>query len=237
MKTLKFKGRDELIQVNPDEVVCFRADGNYSTMVLCSRQEQLLSMNLSKLQSTLDEQLGFDSAVFERIGRDLILRKSYIFSLQVLQQKITLITPNGNKFIEEVSRDAIKKLKERQETDTTRVKQEVQLRDLLTGKIYLLKTGLNRFGRKSSSTKVEHPIENGDTKISRNHFCIEMHFNAEERRNEYHFSDSQSANGTFLDGKLIDKESSVLICLGTKIKVGNTEFIFEKIDTDKTEIY
>jgi len=58
MDNLIFKWRDELIQVNPDDIVYFQADGNYSVMMLASRKEQLLSMNLSKVQLTLEEQLG-----------------------------------------------------------------------------------------------------------------------------------------------------------------------------------
>ncbi len=235
MNTLKFKGRDELIRVNPNDVVCFRADGNYSTMVLCSRQEQLLSMNLSKLQSTLDEQLGYDSAVFERIGRDLILRKSYIFAIHILQQKITLIAPNGNKFVEEVSRDAIKKLKERQESDTSKVLTLAQLREIATGKIYRLNIGHNRFGRKANTNQCENSIDNGDSRISRNHFSIQVQFNEVGEMN-YTLTDSNSANGTYINDTLIEKEKLVYLKFGCKVKAGNTEFIFEKTDMDKTEI-
>jgi len=50
MNNLIFKWRDELIQVNIDDIVYFQADGNYSIMMLTSRKEQLLTINLSKVQ-------------------------------------------------------------------------------------------------------------------------------------------------------------------------------------------
>src|ERR1035437_3672138 len=116
MDILIFKWRDELIQVNPDELVYFQADGNYSIMMLASRKEQLLTMNLMKVQLTLEEQLGSQSALFERVGRDLIIRKAFIFSIQTLRKKLILAVPNSEKFFElQVSKEALKKLKENHE--------------------------------------------------------------------------------------------------------------------------
>ena len=235
MKILKFKGRDELIQVNPDDIVYFKADGNFTNMVLVSTEEKLLSMNLSALQSTLKEQLGIKAAIFERVGRKLVIRKSYLFSLHVVQKKITLIAPNGNKFTETESRDAIKSLKEIQEAETSKIITTAQLRDIATGNVYRLNMGMNRFGRKSNATLCEHPIDNGDSQISRNHFNIEIKYD-EAGEIEYSMSDYQSANGTYLNDTLMDKEISLNLSFGTKIKAGKTEFVFEKADLEKTEI-
>ena len=66
MDILIFKWRDELIKVNPDELVYFQADGNYSVMMLASRKEQLLSMNLSKVQLILEEQLCSQIILIDR---------------------------------------------------------------------------------------------------------------------------------------------------------------------------
>ena len=51
MNNLIFKSRDELIQVHPDEIVYFQANGNYSKMMLSSRKEKLLTTNSIKQQS------------------------------------------------------------------------------------------------------------------------------------------------------------------------------------------
>jgi hypothetical protein len=237
MDILIFKWRDELIQVNPDEIVYFQADGNYASMMLVSGKERLLSMNLAKVQLVLEEQLGHQSALFERVGRDLIIRNTYLFSIQTLRQKLILLIPKSEKIFElHVSKEALKKLKENQVLKPTGITNETQLRDLQTRKIYPIKIGLNRFGRKSKNSESEYPIDNGDSLISRNHFAIDVLFDMETRCYECYLIDSESANGTFLDNKQIPKDTPTLLHFGCKIKAGKTEFILEQTDTDRTEI-
>ena len=238
MNNLIFKWRDEFIQLNPDDIVYFQADGNYSNMMLASRKEQLLTMNLSKVQLTLDEQLGPQSELFERVGRDLIIRKDFIYSIQTLRKKLILSVPNSDKFFElEVSKEALKKLKETQEVKPNRTLIQVQIRDLQTRKIYPLYIGHNRFGRKSGSTECEHPIDNGDSKISRLHFDIEVILQIPEEKYKFKMYDLNSANGTFLNEEIISPENPKPINIGVRIKAGNTEFILEYTNIDKTEIF
>jgi len=238
MDNLIFKWRDELIQVNPKDIVYFQADGNYSVMMLASRKEQLLTMNLSKVQLTLDEQLGSQSDIFERVGRDLIIRKDFIYTIQTLRKKLILSVPNSDKFFElEVSKEALKQLKVTQEEKQKRILNEVQLRDLQTRKIYLLKIGNNRFGRKSNSTECEHPIDNGDSKISRLHFNVIVTQPLPEVISEFYVQDLNSANSTFHNENIVSSENPEPISIGAKIKAGNTEFILEFADLDKTEIF
>lgn len=238
MNYLIFKSRDELIQVNPKDIVYFQADGNYSVMVLASLKEQLLTMNLSKVQLTLNDQLGSQSDIFERVGRDLIIRKAFIYSIQTLRKKLILSIPNSDKFFElEVSKEALKKLKETQEGKPKRISNEVQLRDLQTRKIYPLHIGHNRFGRKTNSIECDHPIDNGDSKISRLHFDIEFLLHLLECKYEFLAHDLNSSNGTFFNEERISLENPKSINIGTKIKAGNTEFILEYADIDKTEIF
>jgi hypothetical protein len=238
MNNLIFKSRDELIQINPEDIVYFQADGNYSKMMLTSRKVQLLTMNLSKVQLKLDEQLGLQSDMFERVGRDLIIRKAFIYSIQTLRKKLILSVPNSDKFFElEVSKEALKKLKETQEGTPIKILNEVQLRDLQTRKIYQLHLGHNRFGRKTNSIECEHPIDNGDSKISRLHFDIEVSCQISERKYEFKLYDLNSANGTFLSLERISPETPQPINIGVKIKAGNTDFQLEFADLDKTEIF
>jgi len=237
MDNLIFKWRDELIQVNPEDIVYFQADGNYSVMFLASRKEQLLTMNLSKVQLILEEQLGIQSKLFERVGRDLIIRKAFIYSIQTLRKKLILSIPNSDKFFElEVSKDALKKLKESQEEKPNNKLNQIQLRDLQTRKIYPLHLGHNRFGRKSNSTECEHPIDNGDSKISRLHFDIIVFQPLPEAISEFYVQDLNSANSTFHNENRVSSENPEAINIGAKIKAGNTEFILEFADLDKTEI-
>ena len=237
MDILIFKWRDELIQVNPDDIVYFQADGNYSVMMLASRKEQLLSMNLSKVQLILDEQLGVKSSLFERVGRDLIIRKAYLFSIQTLRKKLILAVPDSEKYFElQVSKEALKKLKVGQETKPIIRTTQAQLRDLQTRKIYPLKTGMNRFGRKSNPTECEHPIDNGDNKISRLHFNIVVYEQVPDGKYEFYVTDLNSSNGTFHNEEQISSDNPKPISIGAKIRAGKTEFVLEYTDMDKTEI-
>jgi len=194
-------------------------------------------MNLSRVQFVLEEQLGTQSKLFERIGRDLIIRKAIIFSIQILRQKLILAAPNSEKYFEvHVSKDALKKLKVSQETKAIIVTNTAQLRDLNTRKIYSLNIGINRFGRRSTIFEIEHYIDNGDHQISRQHFTVEVIFNNDKRSYEYYLKDYHSSNGTYLDNNRILKDISMLLQFGSKIRAGKTEFVLENNDFDKTQI-
>lgn len=240
MDNLIFKSRDEFIQVNPEDIVYFQADGNYSNMMLTSKKAQLLTMNLSKVQLILDEQLGSQSELFERVGRDLIIRKVFIYSIQTLRKKLILLVSNSDKFFDlEVSKEALKKLKEAQEQEQKpkRLLNEVQLRDLQTRNIYPLHIGHNRFGRKNNAIECEHPIDNGDSKISRLHFNVIVSQRLPESISEFYVQDLNSANSTFHNENRVSSENPEPINIGAKIKAGKTEFVLEYTDLDKTEIF
>jgi len=237
MDNLIFKWRDELILVNPDELVYFQADGNYTIMMLASRKEQLLTMNLSKVQLTLDEQLGNQSALFERVGREFIIRKACIYSIQTLRKKLILAVPNSEKFFELlVSKEALKRLKENQEIKQIVISTQVQLRDLQTRTVYPLQMGLNRFGRKSNSTDCKHLVDNGDSRISRLHFNIDISLQIPGGKYEFYVTDLNSSNGTFHNEERIYSEIPKPISIGARIRAGKTEFMLEYADLDKTEI-
>ncbi|MBK6344993.1 MAG: FHA domain-containing protein [Bacteroidales bacterium] len=53
---------------------------------------------------------------------------------------------------------------------------------------------------------------------------------------KYFLNDSGSANGTFLNNELIQKNIPTLLHFGSKLRAGKTEFLLEKIDMDRTEI-
>jgi len=238
MNNLIFNSRDELIQVNPNDIVYFQADGNYSIMMLALRREQLLTMNLSKIQLLLNEQLNAQSALFERVGRDLIIRKSYIYSILTLKKKLILAVPNSEKFFEvQVSKEALKSLKENQQMQPIIIPTQVQLRDLQTRQIYPLVLGQNRLGRKSNTSECELAIDNGDSKISRQQFNIVVSLDIQTGIYAYNLTDLNSANGTFLNEERIPTQTATLLLIGATIRVGKTEFVMEKIDLDKTEIF
>lgn len=233
MKTLIFNWRDELIRIKPEEIVYFEADGNYSKMMLASKKEQLLSMNLSKVMVKLQEHLGQKSEMFERVGRDLIIRKACLYSIHILHKQLVLTVPGTDIFFDlKVSKEALKTLKEKQEIKQFICVKNVQLRELQTRKVYPLIIGDNRFGRKSVTTECDQMIDNGDSQMSRLHFNIQI----QRQNSDCIIVDLGSANGTYLNGIRLNPNEPKPIGAGARIKAGKTEFIIELVDSDKTEI-
>ena len=237
MKTLIFNWRDELIRLKPEDIVYFQADGNYSNMMLISKKQRMLTMNLSKVMSKLEEHLGLQSNVFERVGRDLIIRKACLFSIQTLKKQLILKVPNSDVFFElQVSKDALKKLKDNQTIDYNIRFNNLQLRDLQTRNIYPLKIGNNRFGRKSVHSECEQAIDNGDIQISRLHFNIIVYQQNPSGKSDIYILDLQSANGTYANNLRVSVESPIRIDVSALIKAGKTTFVLENADSDCTEI-
>jgi hypothetical protein len=235
MNTIIFKWRDEFVRVNPFDIIYFRADGNYTIMTLTSQKERLLTMNLSKVFEILETQLGVHSNLFERVGRGLIIRKEYIFEIQILKKQLTLVVPENDIYFElQASKEALKKLKKNQEKKYKN-NSKVQLRELQTRKTYSLIEGNNFFGRQSKQSKCNNQIDNGDNQMSRLHFNIIVHFEPEGGDFNLYISDLSSANGTFLNNNLIVGSKLQQLCFGDIIRAGKTEFVVECFDIEKTE--
>lgn len=236
MNTIVFKWRDEFIRVNPMDIVYFRADGNYSTMTLASRKEQLLTMNLSKVMVTLETQLGIQSGLFERVGRDLIIRKACIFSIQTLKKQLVLTIPGSDTYFElQVSKEALRKLKKNQDKQYSN-KTKFQLRELQTRKNYPLMTGNNTFGRQSKISECVYQVDNGDNQMSRHHFNVSVCFEADDDSYKLYITDMNSSNGTFINNKQVTANQPQQLYLGDIIRAGKTEFVTEYLDIEKTEI-
>jgi len=236
MSTIVFKWRDELIRINPVDIIYFRADGNYSIMVLASRKEQLLTMNLSKVMISLETQLGVQSDLFERVGRELIIRKVCIFCIQILKKQLVLTVPGSDTYFElQASKEALRKLKENQEKKYSG-SYKLQLRELQTRKIYPLITGNNFFGRHSKLSECKNQIDNGDTQMSRQHFNLIVCFEPVGSVYELYVADTNSSNGTFLNNKPVAVNQPQQLYVGDIIRAGKTEFVPEILDIEKTEI-
>jgi DNA-binding LytR/AlgR family response regulator len=149
MHTLVFNGRDEMIKITANEIVFIVADGNYSRARLTTGKDQLLSINLSNVYALLENQLGSWSDQFVRVGRDLIIQNCCIYSIHTLKKRLILKVHETGKYYElEVSKEALKKLKTKQELDLQNRTTNIQLKDNKTQEVYPLQTGNNFFGRK-----------------------------------------------------------------------------------------
>ena len=74
---------NELVRVYPERIVYISSDGNYSMMVLHDKTEHLFSFNLSHFQQILEKQMKAEASVFIRIGKSLIINRTYIYKIHI----------------------------------------------------------------------------------------------------------------------------------------------------------
>ncbi len=117
-KKLIISSTNELLRVFPQSIVYISSDGNYSTMVLYDRTEQLFTFNLSHFQKLIEMQLHEEACTFIRIGKSLIINKEYIYKINMGKQQLILsdMTLNGL-FVLTASKEALKQLKSLMETE------------------------------------------------------------------------------------------------------------------------
>ena len=103
---------NELIRVFPQRIVYISSDGNYSTMVLHDKAEQVFSFNLSHFQKIIESQLKADANTFIRLGKSAIINREYIYKINIGKQQIVLSDMNLNEsFVITASKEALKQLK------------------------------------------------------------------------------------------------------------------------------
>ena len=111
-KVLIISNANELVRVKPERVVYLVSDGNYSTMVLHDKTEQVFTMNLAHCQQLIEEQLGKEAETFIRIGKQLIVNRAYIFKVNPQKQQLIMSNMEVNNAIElQASKEALKQLK------------------------------------------------------------------------------------------------------------------------------
>lgn len=111
-KPIVISNSNELVRVKPERIVYFSSDGNYSTMVLYDKTEMMFTMNLAHCQELIEDQLGEDARIFIRIGKQLIVNRSYIFKINPNKQLLVLSDKELNQaFNLKASHEALKQLK------------------------------------------------------------------------------------------------------------------------------
>ena len=111
-KYLYLNSRDELYRIDTSKIVYFEAEGNYTNVVLSNKLRGSVCMNLAQMQQVLSDSLKEAASVFARVGKRHIVNLSYVYQISVLRQK--LILSDGEVFTYQlnVSKEALKKLKE-----------------------------------------------------------------------------------------------------------------------------
>ena len=111
-KVLIISNSNELVRVKPERIVYVESDGNYSTLVLHDKTEQVFTMNLAHFQQMIEEQLGKEAMTFIRIGKQLIVNRAYIFKINPNKQQLIMSDMDVNIAFElQASKEALKQLK------------------------------------------------------------------------------------------------------------------------------
>lgn len=121
MKTvyLYLNSRDELLRIDISKIVYFEADGNYTNIVLANQLRGVVCMNLARMQEMLSERLKEQASIFARVGKRHIINHTYVYQINVLRQKLVLSDGERFAFSLDISKEALKKLKELYEGRTT----------------------------------------------------------------------------------------------------------------------
>lgn len=109
---LHINSRDEFLRIDISKIVYFEADGNYTNIVLVNKLKGVVGMNLSRMQQLLSERLKEQARIFVRVGKKYIINHSYVYHISVLKQKLVLSDGERFAYQLDVSKEALKGLKE-----------------------------------------------------------------------------------------------------------------------------
>ena len=112
MEYLILNSRDELLRIDISRIVYFEADGNYTNIYLCNKLKGTVCMNLARMQESLTLQLKEKATRFARIGKSYIVNLNYIYSIQILKQRLVLSDQSAFAFQISVSKEALKALRD-----------------------------------------------------------------------------------------------------------------------------
>lgn len=111
-KCLYLNTRDELYRVDISKIVFFEADGNYTHFVLGNKLKGSVCLNLAQMQQMLTDSLKESASIFARVGKRYIINLCYVYQISVLRQKLVLSDGEAFSYQLDVSKEALKKLKE-----------------------------------------------------------------------------------------------------------------------------
>ena len=107
-----FNSRDELLRIDVSKIVYFEADGNYTDIVMVNKLRAAVCMNLGEMEKAIAAQIGDEAKTFMRIGKRFIINMRYVYSINVLKQQLVLSDYDHFAFQVNISKDALKKMKD-----------------------------------------------------------------------------------------------------------------------------
>ena len=116
MEWLKITTNSEIIRIPTDEIIFIKGDGNYSDIFLANGKKENV---ISQLHDLMDKLTTLNYNPFYRVGKSLIINRDYIFKVNPGLQRIILSNSQLEKdILIKASKDALKNLKEKLETET-----------------------------------------------------------------------------------------------------------------------
>lgn len=116
MEWLKITTNSEIIRIPTDEIIFIKGDGNYSDIFLANGKKENV---ISQLHDLMDKLTTLNYNPFYRVGKSLIINRDYIFKVNPGLQRIILSNIRLEKdILIKASKDALKNLKEKLETET-----------------------------------------------------------------------------------------------------------------------
>lgn len=112
MEYLFLNSRDELLRIDISQIVYFEANGNYTNIYLCNKLKGTVCMNLSRMQEALTAQLKEKATRFARVGKSYIINLNYVYSIQILKQRLVLSDQSTFAFQVSISKEALKALRD-----------------------------------------------------------------------------------------------------------------------------
>lgn len=111
MEHLYLNSRDELLRMDINSIVFFEGDGNYTNIILANGLKGIVCINLSKIQEHLNVKLREHSLIFARVGKRYIINLDYVYSINLLKQKLILSDGFRFSYQLDIAKEALKKLK------------------------------------------------------------------------------------------------------------------------------
>lgn len=102
----------DLVRIAPERIVYIASDGNYSTLMQTDNEVRMLSYQLGQIEKMISSQLEKEGNIFIRIGKSLIINRSYIYYINIPKQKLTLSDVASFSHTVTASKEALKQLKE-----------------------------------------------------------------------------------------------------------------------------
>ena len=109
---LIFNSRDELLRIEAHNIVYFEADGNYTHIVFANNLKATVSMTLSTMEERLAQTLNVKKSLFARIGKRHIVNLNYVYKVNPLKKQLVLTDFSTFSYQLEVSKEALRQLKE-----------------------------------------------------------------------------------------------------------------------------